>query len=240
MTRARTFRLLAALVVLAGVLAGPSTLASAESTPRARVAPNTCADGLGTAHVKLYAPDGQDSTFTTLLRSNDSGEIFRDEGRTAAAGGQASVAIPDLFYGDYDLEVFSGGVRILRDSLFVGCVPERPYKRAAWFGFSDACSRSTTYTVENRPIKGARQLLTPVHFIVFVDGGPKYLETDLPDDESDPYTAEVTIPWAAPGAGVSSADQVLVTVDGEPIDASGWATTDCGSDPQPPLPNTGS
>lgn len=226
-------------MVGAAVLAGPSTPVAAASTPRAKVAPNTCADGLGTTHIKLYAADGQDSTFKTLLRSNSSGEVFRDEGRTVAAGEQASVAIPDLFHGDYDLEVFSGGQRILRDSLFVGCVPERPYKRPAWFGFSNACGRSTTYTVENTPIKGAQELLAPVHFIVFVDGGPKYLETDLPDEDGDPYRAEVTVPWAPPGAGVSSSDQVLVTVDGEPIDASGWATTDCVPDPEPPLPNTG-
>jgi len=231
MALARSTRLALVTLLVAAGISSPSPVTAA-STPRAQVAPNTCAEGLGTAHIKLFAADGEGSTFKTLLRSNTAGEVFRDEGRTVDAGQQESVAIPGLFYGDYDLEVFADGERILRDSLFVGCVPERAYKRPSLFGFQ-GCDRDSTYVIRNSPIKGAEHLLEPVHFVIAVKGVKKLLETDLPDTAGDPYEASVTVYWD------DYEEPIVVTADGVEIPVEGWAVPGCIETPEPPLPNTG-
>jgi len=230
MTLARTARPIGAIALLLTALIAPPN-ATAASTPHVRVGVTTCEDGLGTAHLTLYAADTYGSTFTTRLTDERGAEVFNEQ-RVLAANEEQSIAIPDLFYGDYRLWVLVGGKQIKQDSVVVGCTPTQPYKRPSLLGYQ-GCDRDSTYVIENTPIPGAVDLLEPVHFVIAVQGVKKLLETDLPDGDADPYRASVTVYWD------DYDEPVVVTADGVDLPVMGWAVPGCIETPEAPLPSTG-
>lgn len=231
MRLARTARLIGVIALLlpAALITLPG--ATAASTPHVRVGATTCTDGLGTANLTLYAADTYGSTFTTRLTDERGAEVF-DEQRVLAANEEHSIAIPDLFYGDYQVRVLVGGKQIEQASIVVGCTPTQPYKRPSLFGYQ-GCDRDSTYVIENTPVPGAVDLLEPVHFVIAVQGVKKLLETDLPDDDADPYRASITVSWD------DYDEPIVVTADGVDLPVTGWAVPGCIETPEPPLPNTG-